>query len=137
MAEKQSQPGKPTGMLHKVESRKRLSEVAQDLEAACQKYKFAIHDLKEEMKQKGIKFNLHCLVYEVSGPHQGGEGSEANGEMSAALPCRVSVYRQGSGVTLVAIRPTAAVEMFRAPQLRSMAEEVEAVMLKIMHEAAV
>ena len=89
------------------------------------------------MKQKGIKFNLHCLVYEVSGPHQGGEGSEANGEMSAALPCRVSVYRQGSGVTLVAIRPTAAVEMFHAPQLRSMAEEVEAVMLKIMDEAAV
>jgi len=137
MAEKQSQPGKPTGMLHKVESRKRLSEVAQDLEAACQKYKFAIHDLKEEMKQKGIKFNLHCLVYEVSSPHQGGEGSEANGEMSAALPCRVSVYRQGSGVTLVAIRPTAAVEVFHAPQLRSMAEEVEAVMLKIMDEAAV
>src|SRR6266702_4552023 len=109
MAEKQSQPGKPTGMLHKVESRKRLSEVAQDLEAACQKYQFAIHDLKEEMKQKGIKFNLHC---------------------------RVSVYRQGSGATLVAIRPTAAIEMFHAPQLRSMAEEVEAVMLKIMDEAA-
>ena len=120
-------------MLHKVESRKRLSEVAQDLEAACQKYKFAIHDLKEEMKQKGIKFNLHCLVYEVSGPHPGRDASEANGGMSAALPCRVSVYRQGSGVTLVAILPTAAVEMFHAPQLRSMAEEVEAVMFKIMH----
>src|SRR2546428_12475206 len=132
MAEKQSQPGKPTGMLHKVESRKRLSEVAQDLEAACQKYKFAIHDLKEDMQQKGIKFNLHCLVYEVSGPPQSGEGSEANGEMSTALPCRVSVYRQGSGVTLVAIRPTAAVEMFLAPPLSSMADEVETLMSQIM-----
>ena len=48
----------------------------------------------------------------------------------------VSDGADGSRVTLAAIRPTAAVEMFHAPQLRSMAEEVEAVMLKIMDEAA-
>jgi len=136
MAEKQSQPRKPTEVLHKVESRKRLLEVAHDLEAACQKYQFAIYDLKEEMEQKGLKFSLQCLVYEVCGPHQSRKMSEANGEISAALSCRVSVYREGSRVTLAAIRPTAAVEMFHAPQLRSMAEEVEAVMLKIMDEAA-
>jgi uncharacterized protein (DUF302 family) len=136
MAEKRSQPRKPIEMLHKVESSKRLLEVAHDLEAACQKYQFAIYDLKEEMKQKGLKFGLHCLVYEVCGPHQGRKGSEAEGEISAPLPCRVSVYRKGSRVTLAAIRPTAAVEMFHAPQLRSMAEEVEAVMFKIMDEAA-
>ena len=111
-------------------------EVAHDLEAACQKYQFAIYDLTEEMKQKGLTLSFRCLVYEVSGPHQSRKGAEANDEISAALSCRVSVYREGSRVTLAVIRPTAAVEMFHAPQLRSMAEEVEAVMLKIMDEAA-
>ena len=132
---KQSQPKKQTWMLHKVESRKRLPEVARDLEAACHKYKFALHDLKNEMKQKGLRFGLPCLVYELCGTHQGGMGSEADGEISAPLPCRVSVYCKGSTVTLVAIRPTAAIEILKTPHLRRAAEEAEESMLKIMHEA--
>ncbi len=61
---------------------------------------------------------------------------EVSPEISTALPCRISIYREGDGVTLATIRPTAMIEMFKTPQLKTVAEEVEAVMVRIMEEAA-
>jgi len=126
-------------MLYRVESRKSLAEVGRSLEAAAQKYKFgiiAVHDLKAKMKEKGVEFDRDCLIYEVCNPHQAKKVLEANAEISTALPCRISVYREGAGVTLATLRPTALLEMFQTPGLRAVAEEVEEVILKMMNEAA-
>ena len=126
-------------MLYRVQSRKTLAEVSRDLEAAAQKCKFgilAVHDLKAKMKEKGVDFDRDCLIYEVCNPQQAKKVLEANAEMSTALPCRISVYGEGAGVTLATLRPTALVEMFQTPGLRTVAEEVEEVILKIMNEAA-
>jgi uncharacterized protein (DUF302 family) len=126
-------------MLYQVESRKTLREVGRGLEAAAEKYKFgilAVHDLKAKMQEKGVEFDRDCLIYEVCNPQQAKKVLEANAAISTALPCRISVYSEGAGVTLATLRPTALVEMFQTPGLRGVAEEVEAVILKIMHEAA-
>ena len=126
-------------MLYRIESSKSISEVAQGLEAAAQKYKFgvlAVHDLKAKMKEKGVDFERECLIYEVCNPQQAKKVLEANAEISTALPCRISVYREGAGVTLATLRPTALIEMFRTPALRAVAEEVEEVLLMMMQEAA-
>jgi uncharacterized protein (DUF302 family) len=126
-------------MLYRVESRKSLAEVGRGLEAAAQKYKFgiiAVHDLKAKMKEKGVEFDRDCLIYEVCNPHQAKKVLEANAEISTALPCRISVYREGAGVTLATLRPTALLEMFQTPGLHAVAEEVEEVILKMMNEAA-
>jgi len=126
-------------MLYQVESRKTLREVGRGLEAAAEKYKFgilAVHDLKAKMQEKGVDFDRDCLIYEVCNPQQAKKVLEANAAISTALPCRISVYSEGAGVTLATLRPTALVEMFQTPGLRGVAEEVEAVILKIMHEAA-
>ena len=61
---------------------------------------------------------------------------EANLEISTALPCHIAIYPEGSGVTLSTIRPTAMVEMFKTPELKTVAEEVEAALVRIMDEAA-
>ena len=126
-------------MLYRIESRKSLSEVAGGLEAAAQKYKFgvlAIHDLKAKMKEKGVDLGRECLIYEVCNPQQAKKVLEANAEISTALPCRISVYQEGAGVTLAALRPTAVLAMFQAPGLRGVAEEVEEVIVRMMQEAA-
>jgi len=127
-------------VLYRVESRRSLAEVSRGLEAAAQKYKFgilAIHDLKAKMKEKGVEFDRDCLVYEVCNPQQAKKVLEANAAISTALPCRISVYREGAGVTLATLRPTVLLEMFQAPGLRAVAEEVEEVIFKMMNEAAV
>jgi len=126
-------------MLYRIESRKSLAEVGRGLEAAAQKYKFgilAVHDLKAKMQEKGVDFDRDCLIYEVCNPQQAKKVLEANAAISTALPCRISVYSEGAGVTLATLRPTALLEMFQTPGLRGVAEEVEEVILKIMHEAA-
>ena len=126
-------------MLYRVESRKSLSEVARDLEAAAQKHKFgvlAVHDLKAKMKEKGVDFERDCLIFEVCNPQQAKKVLEANAEISTALPCRISAYREGSSITLATLRPTALLELFQTPGLRAVAAEVEETIIKIMREAA-
>jgi uncharacterized protein (DUF302 family) len=126
-------------MLYKIESKKQLAEIGRDLEAAAQKHKFgvlAVHDLKAKMREKGLEFRGDCLIYEVCSPHQAKKVLESNLELSTVLPCRISVYRAGTGYTLATIRPTALVELFHADDLRSVAEEVERTVLTIMQEAA-
>ena len=126
-------------MLYRIESRKSVSEVGRRLEAAAQKYKFgilAVHDLKAKMKEKGIEFERDCVVYEVCNPHQAKKVLEANAEISTALPCRISVYSEGAGVTLATLRPTALISLFNTPALKCVAEEVEEVLLNMMKEAA-
>jgi uncharacterized protein (DUF302 family) len=126
-------------MLYRVESGKTLAEIASGLEAAAQKHKFgviAVHDLKAKMKEKGVEFEGECLIYEVCNPHQAKKVLEANAEISTALPCRISVYSEGAGLTLATLRPTALIDLFQTPALRAVAQEVEEVLVQMMKEAA-
>ena len=126
-------------MLFRIQSRKSLSEVAKALEAAAQRHKFgvlAVHDLKQKMQEKGVEFDRDCLIYEVCNPQQAKKVLEANTEISTALPCRISLYREGDRVTLATLRPTALLDLFQTPALRSVAEEVEQTMRQMLEEAA-
>jgi uncharacterized protein (DUF302 family) len=126
-------------VLFRIQSRKSLTEVAKALEAAAQKHKFgvlAVHDLKQKMKEKGVEFDRDCLIYEVCNPLQAKKVLEANAEISTPLPCRISLYREGDRVTLATLRPTALLDLFQTPALRSVAEEVEQTMRQMMEEAA-
>ena len=126
-------------MLYRVESSKTPAQVGRDLEAAAQKYKFGVmtvHNLKEKMREKGVDYARDCLIYEVCNPHQAKKVLEANPEISTALPCRISVYPEGSTTVLATIRPTAMIELFGTPELEAVALEVEETITKIMDEAA-
>jgi uncharacterized protein (DUF302 family) len=83
-----------------------------------------------------VEFDKDCLIYEVCNPQQAKTVLEANAEISTALPCRISLYREGDRVTLATLRPTALIDLFREPALRSVAEEVEQTMRQMMEEAA-
>ncbi len=126
-------------MLYRIHSKKNLAEVARGLEAAAQKHKFGIlcvHDLRAKLHEKGVEFDRDCQVFEVCNPQQAKKVLDANAEISTALPCRISVYGEGDGVTLATLRPTSLLEMFQTPGLRGVAEEVEETILKMMQEAA-
>ncbi len=126
-------------MLYRVESSKKVSEVARDLEPAAQRNKFGVlgvHDLKSKMLEKGVAFDRECLVFEVCNPHQAKKVLEQNAELSTALPCRISIYAEGTKTVLATIRPTALITLYKAYGLETVAQEVEASLQKIMQEAA-
>lgn len=126
-------------MIYQVKTKKPLSEVTRDIEAATQRHKFGImgtHDLKAKMHEKGVEFERDCLIFEVCNPHQAKKVLEKNAEISTALPCRISVYSEGNEVVLATIKPTAMLALYQAAGLEGVAGEVEEAIIAIMQEAA-
>jgi len=126
-------------MLIVYESKRSLEEVCAAMEPTVQKHKFGVmttHNLKEIMAGKGVDFDKDCYVFEICNPHQAKKVLDANPEVSSALPCRVSVYRQGGRVKIATLRPTALLAVFNAPDLAPVAQEVEDAITAIMREVA-
>ncbi|MGD0014341.1 MAG: DUF302 domain-containing protein [Bryobacteraceae bacterium] len=126
-------------MLYEVTSQRSLEEIGRRLQESAVRHKFgviAVHDLKQTMRNKGVEFDGECMVYEVCNPHQAKQVLEANGAMSTALPCRISVYRAGDGYRLATIRPTALLRLFDVPSVEPVAREVEQALIEMIEEAA-
>ena len=126
-------------MLFELKSRKSLEAIGKGLEEAAARHQFgviAVHDLKATMAKKGIDYSGDCMVYEVCNPHQAKKVLEANGAISVALPCRISVYREGEEYRIATLLPTALLGLFQSPELDPVAKEVEQVIVAMMREAA-
>jgi uncharacterized protein (DUF302 family) len=128
-----------TTMLLKMESKKTLDQVCQDLEKAVVANKFgvmSVHNLNETLAKKGVRFDRPCRIFEVCNPHQAKKVLEKNIEISSFLPCRISVFTEGDWVVLTTLKPTELITHFNAPELKTTAQEVEEALTKIMREAA-
>ena len=126
-------------MLIEIESQKSIEEVCAAMEPAVQRQKFGVmttHNLRETMAKKGVKFDKDCFIFEICNPHKAKAVLEAKTEVSSALPCRVSVYQEGDRVKIVTIKPTEMLRLFGAPELETVALEVEQAILSIMQEVA-
>lgn len=126
-------------MLLEITSTKSISEIDQALRESAAREKFgviAVHDLKDTMQKKGVEFAGECFIYEVCNPQQAKKVLEANGAISTALPCRISVYRSGGQYKVATILPTALIGMFGSPELEPLAREVEEVIRRMVRDAA-
>jgi uncharacterized protein (DUF302 family) len=126
-------------MLHTIQSTRTLPQIEQALQDSAARHKFGIlatHDLRETMRKKGVDFNQDVRIYEVCNPVQAKKVLEANGAVSTALPCRISVYQDPNGYTLATLLPTQLMQLFGVPGLGEVAQEVETVLKEMMAEAA-
>lgn len=126
-------------MLLKVRTGKPLEQTAEDLQAAVTRHQFGVmatHNLKETMAKKGVEFPHECRIFEVCNPHQAKKVLERNMDISTALPCRISIFREGDETVLATMRPTAMLSMFGTEEAAETAREVEQVITAIMNEAA-
>jgi uncharacterized protein (DUF302 family) len=126
-------------MLVKVPTDKTVNEAAVALQAAVQANHFGVmqlHNLKETMAKKGVEFARECLIFEVCQPQQAKKVLDQDMSVSTALPCRISIYKEGGKTILATLKPTALLAMFNVPQLARVAQDVETTIVKIMKEAA-
>lgn len=129
--------GKP--MLIKLSTDKTVSDSAAALQVAVEANDFGvmqIHNLKETMKKKGIDFDPECLIFEVCQPQQAKKVLEENMSVSTALPCRISIYKEGGKTVLATLKPTTLLALLNTPKLQVVAQEVEDTIVKIMKTAA-
>src|SRR6187549_2820194 len=119
-APKGNEGGNP--MLYSVDTEKPLAKLREDLPKACAARKFgvlSVIDLKEKMKEKGVEYDGECLIFEVCNPQKAKQALESNPEISAALPCRISVFKTKEGQTRIStIRPTGLLDLFGSEDLQ-------------------
>ncbi|MGE5486622.1 MAG: DUF302 domain-containing protein [bacterium] len=126
-------------MLFELPSSKPIEEIERGLQEAAARHKFGIlctHDLKQKLVEKGVEFGGEARVYEVCNPQQAKRVLEANGALSAVLPCRISVYRAGDGYRIATLLPTELIKPFNAPALAPVAREVEETLVAMIRETA-
>ena len=126
-------------MLIKLPTEKTVSAAADALQAAVKANHFGVmhvHNLQETMVKKGVEFAHECLIFEVCQPQQAKKVLDENMSVSTALPCRISIYEEGGKTVLATLKPTTLLALFDTPRLKSVAQEVEDTIVKIMKEAA-
>ena len=126
-------------MLFQIESANPLDEIDRGLQESAARHQFgiiAVHDLQATLAKKGVELAQQCRVYEVCNPKQAKKVLDADGAISTALPCRISVYGTPNHYTLATMRPTEMMKAFTSPGIEIVAKEVEEVLLQMMREAA-
>lgn len=120
-----------------LESSRSVADIAQIFPEVCAKYKFGVLgsiDIRQKLQEKGLAFDRECLVFEVCNPQAAKQVLDDNPAISAALPCRISIYQENGKTRIACILPTALLGMFPNPELKTVAEEVERTVLRIMQE---
>lgn len=128
---------KGNDVLHVVDSSLSVQDAARLLPEAAKRQEFGVlgsHDLKAKLNEKGLAFGNDCLVFDVCSPKQALEVLGADMRISTALPCRITIYQDGGTTKIATIKPTALLDMFHAPKLRSVAKKVENSVFAIMDE---
>jgi uncharacterized protein (DUF302 family) len=126
-------------MIFEMESHKDLPAIDAGIREAAARHKFgvlSVINLKEKMKEKGIDFEGECSIYEVCNPQQAKRALDANGAVSTALPCRISVYGSEGAFRIATLLPTAMMAAFGSPAIDGVAREVEADIVAMVRESA-
>lgn len=115
-------------MFYEVKSSKALAMVAHDFEAAARAQGFgtlATHDLHAKLKEKGVTFAPHCLVFEICDPKKAKTVLEADSRMASLLPCRIAAHDIQGDVVLSTVLPSAMLPADASAALKSAAIDVE------------
>ena len=120
-------------------SEKSVAQVLADLQESVKANAFGvlnIHDLKATLKNKGYDLPGACYVLDVCNPAQAIHVLSQDIGMNVALPCRVSVYEDQGRTRIAMIKPTAMLSALSdSEELKTVARDVEAVLIKIIREA--
>lgn len=127
-------------MRYVVESKKSAANAVEDLRTAVAKHGFGVlhaYDLKETLTSKGYPLDKACHILEVCNPQQASKVLAEDMGMNIALPCRISVYEEDGKTKIATALPTKLLAALSAsPALAAVAEDVEAEMKAMMHDAA-
>ena len=127
-------------MKHIVATKKTFEQAAKDLEEAVTRNQFGvlhIHDLQKTLRKKGVDFNHPCRIFEVCHPQKAKAVLEKDMSLNMALPCRISIWENNGQVKIGTLKPTALLSVLSDDDgLKTVAEEVESVIKRIIDEAS-
>ena len=117
-------------------SNKSVQEVVDNLKGVASKYKYGIqhiHDVKENLKAKGIDFKNECQIVDICNPIVAEQFLSEDMSLSIIMPCKISVYTQG-GDTMIAMNSLVQLVDDINPDMTEIAQKVQEQLLQIMDE---
>lgn len=95
----------------------------------------AKHDVNMMMAKRGVEFSSAVRIVEMCEPNfaKGMLGFDLS--ISAAMPCRISVYEKDGATYLATISPKAMLMMFDAADGSEVADAIEFILVGIMKQA--
>lgn len=85
-------------------SSKTVQEVVDTICEKASNHKFGvlhIHNVKQTLNSKGIQYEEECQILDVCNPSVAKEFLETNANLSAIMPCKISVYSKNNQTTVV------------------------------------
>jgi len=122
-----------------VESSLPVDDAVESVRTATPEEGFGVigyHHLNQTMAGKGVDFARQVRIVEVCNPGLAKKVMTANPHTAAALPCRIAVYENEEGKTLVStVNPHSLLEPFESEGTCEVAEEVKGVLQRILDKA--
>jgi uncharacterized protein (DUF302 family) len=95
----------------------------------------ANHDVNATMAKKGVTFEHQVRIVEMCEPNYAKTMLGLDLNISAAMPCRISVYAKDGQTHLATIAPQAMLAMFDAADGADVANAVQDILVGIMNKA--
>ena len=123
--------------MYRRKSNRSVDDVFADIESAAKAEGFGVlhhYDFRKILDSKGFPIDKECRVLEVCNPRQASEVLATDMALNMALPCRLSIYEDGSGATIVGmIPPTQMLALVSDdPRIADAARSVEQAMERIV-----
>jgi uncharacterized protein (DUF302 family) len=94
-----------------------------------------VHDVAQTLRDKGFP-HAPLKIVEICNAAYASRALGETIELSALLPCKISVYEDGGAVYISAFLPSVMTVFFPGPGVVQVASEVEAVVRAIVDEAS-
>lgn len=122
-----------------VATNKTIDEAISALEEKLKEHKFGILwqlDLPAKLMEKGVNsFTTPYRILEVCNPKEAAKVLNINALVGYFLPCKIAVY-ESEGKTKIGLpRPTGLVSMLEDNELKTIAEEIESTLIKVLDES--
>lgn len=93
-------------MIHTIKGNRKREIVAAELESTAKEFGFGLvgsYDFKAILERKGFPIEREITVYELCNPEAAQRALQKIPEVSAFLPCRLSLYEEGGQSLLATI----------------------------------
>lgn len=122
-----------------VETSKPIDEAISSIEQNLKENKFGIIwqlDLTGTLQKKGVtSYTKPYHILEVCNPIEAARVIGYNPLVGYFLPCKITVY-ESEGTTKIGLpKPTAMIGLLNDPELASIAEDIEAVLINVLEKS--
>lgn len=122
-------------MNYQITTLKSVEEVLKELETTLPNFSFGlqnIHNMKNNLNNKGVEFDTECLILDVCNPKIAKELLDIDLNLCNAMPCKITLRAQ-QGETVVSINPFTYIVEYLNKEAAEVAKTAENILKEIIN----